>query len=336
MARDTHPEFRLTSNGKEISESQLREDFPDVFSFLEEWNKKSAVVELQTSGSTGVPKRFEVAKDVMWHSAGATIAALNLSTGLRALNPLSCAYVAGKMMVVRAMRGGWRLELTPPSTGVLSDLMDNFDFAAFVPMQVRGAAHNLNKIGCTILGGAPVDTDLEAELSGVKTKVYETFGMTETVSHIAIRQVAPRGNTHFEALPTVEFSKSNEGTLTIHAPAWGYEELKTNDVVELLGNENFKWLGRADFVINSGGIKLHPEVIEPKLRSVLHAEVYVTSESHKELGEQMIGVVLKGTVLPNDSKFLKRGLSKYEIPKAWKEVDEFPMTASGKISRKEL
>lgn len=339
MSRNTHPSFTLLHKGNELSDFQLESLFPEVHEFLADWNKKSTVLDLQTSGSTGRPKRFEVAKDVMWHSAGATIAALELKEGLSALNSLSCQYVAGKMMLVRAMRGGWRLELRRPSIDVLDEMEDEnekFDFTALVPLQVRGKAHKLNAIGCTILGGAPVDSVLEEELRAVTTRVYETFGMTETVSHIALRQLRPQSDSFFQALPTVSFSQNDDSTLTIHAQDWGYESLHTTDIVDLESEVRFKWNGRADFVINSGGVKLHPEVIEPKLRAVLNAEIYVKGEQHPELGTQLVGVVIEGTSIPERQKFLEAGLSTYEIPKVWKEMREFPMTASGKIERKEL
>lgn len=339
MSRNTHPSFTLLHNGNELTDFQLESLFPEVHNFLSDWNKKSAVLELQTSGSTGTPKRFEVAKDVMWHSAGATIAALQLKEGLSALNSLSCKYVAGKMMLVRAMRGGWRLELRHPSSNVLDELDDmkaSFDFTALVPMQVRGKAEKLNAIECTILGGAPVDSILEEDLKVVSTRVYETFGMTETVSHIALRQLTPQADSFFEALPTVSFSQNDDSTLTIHARDWGYETLVTTDIVDLESEVRFKWKGRADFVINSGGVKLHPELLEPKLRKVLNAEVYVKGVQHPELGEQLVGVVTEGTFIPEKLTFLETGLTSYEIPKVWKEVQQFPMTASGKINRKEL
>ncbi|NVK04621.1 MAG: AMP-binding protein [Flavobacteriia bacterium] len=339
MSRITHPSFTLLHKGNELSDFQLESLFPEVHEFLADWNKKSAVLELQTSGSTGTPKRFKVAKDVMWHSAGATIAALQLKEGLSALNSLSCQYVAGKMMLVRAMRGGWRLELRHPSTEVLDEIDDEnekFNFTALVPLQVRGKAQKLNAIDCTILGGAPVDSMFEEELKMVGTRVYETFGMTETVSHIALRQLTPHSDSFFQALPTVSFSQKDDSTLTIHAQDWGYESLHTTDIVELESEVRFKWRGRADFVINSGGVKLHPELIEPKLSTVLNAEVYVKGERHPELGTQLVGVVIQGTSIPEKQKLLEAGLSAYEIPKVWKEMQEFPMTASGKINRKEL
>lgn len=336
MERKIHPDFVLTHHGVQRTEDELVSVFPEVASFLEDWRSSNDEIVLYTSGSTGSPKQLSVSKDVMWHSAGATIAALDLKEGIRALNPLSSAFIAGKMMIVRAMRGGWSLELRKPSASVLEEIDEVFDFAAFAPLQVMGRVEHLNKIGCTILGGAPVDESLISELSAVQNRVYETYGMTETVSHIALKRIRPVADPFFEALPSVLFSKSPSDTLVIHAEEWGHPNLTTNDIVDLMDENRFTWLGRADFVINSGGVKLHPEKIEPVLRAVLKDEVYVKGVEDSKWGQRLVAVLREGKAQPVKEALLAQGLSEFEIPKEWVYVEAFPYTPSGKIDRKRL
>lgn len=337
MHTEIHPSFELRYDGSPISDDRLQSLFPDVHTFLEEWRNDDPNIKLKTSGSTGAPKQLSVSKQVMWHSAGATMAALGLQEGINACCALSASYIAGKMMCVRAMRGGWKLHLFDPSSDVLDKISTSFDFAAFVPMQVAGRVDKLNSIDVIILGGAPVDTTLKEQLRSVTTRVYETFGMTELVSHIALKQLTPELHNYFSALPGVSFDVDPENRLQILAREWGHSSIQTNDIVELVDSTHFKWKGRADFVINSGGVKLHPEQIEPVLESVIGRKVYVKPANDDVLGQKLIAVV-EGELNdpPTKDELQRNGLSAYECPKEWHTTEAFPLTPTGKIDRRAL
>lgn len=336
MPLSTHPKFQLVCNGVVPSDNYLIAHFPEVFDFLEAWNDSSDFIVQRTSGSTGVPKEIQVSKRVMWHSAGATISALRIPEGAKALLAMSAGYIAGKMMIVRAMRGGWTLDLQTPSTTILDAISSNYDFAALVPMQVLGRENGLKYIAKTILGGAPVSSELAEAIKSTSAEVYETYGMTETVSHIALKQISPQAQKAFTAVNGVTFS-SKDSKLVIHAKDWGWPELETTDVVELHSSTSFTWKGRADFVINSGGVKIHPEEVEPLLSELVGTQVYVTSEPDEKLGNRLVAVVEGEPVhTPSKEQLLNAGLTNFQVPKSWKTISSFPRTENGKIQRSRL
>lgn len=328
-----HPDFRIVAGGRALSRHALREFFPHIAHFLNEWDSGTNEIVLRTSGSTGQPKVIRVSKRIMWHSAGATIEALQLKKARRALLALSPEYIAGKMMIVRAMRAGWELEVVSPSGNPLKNTKGEFDFAALVPLQASAALDELYRIRKLIVGGAQVPGSLREALLKVDSEIYETYGMTETVSHIALKAVKEDAGM-FRALPGVTFSQDNRGCLIIHASEWGHDRLQTTDVVELPDSTHFIWLGRADFIINSGGIKVHPEKVERVLSHFYDAEIYVLPLPDETLGSRVVMAVENRTdlVIPDSLE----GLTKYEIPKEIRVVKQFPRTAGGKIDRKAL
>lgn len=332
MTRIVHPEFSLWCNGNLISQDQLADEFPSVYSFLKEWNDEQDFIQLKSSGSTGTPKSIRVSKVAMWHSAGTTISALKLSSSSRALLALSADYIAGKMMIVRAMRGGWKLELATPSTNVLAQVEGGFDFAALVPMQVETGLDELERIACIIIGGAPVGGALRQKLYDVKTQLFETYGMTETVSHIALKRIEP-GNHFFTGVEGVRFSSSEKGELIIHADAWGHPELRTTDVVELKGDHQFKWLGRSDFVINSGGVKIHPETVERQIEEYNGIAGYLVGIPDDVLGEKCVFVSTDSRV---EEGLVLDEIEVYKRPKMFFQIDHYPLTPTEKVSRPEL
>lgn len=335
MAFEIHPSFELLHHGQPIDGEKLAITFPSVSEFLDRWDDASNTLEIHTSGSTGKPKAVLIDKWIMWHSAGTTIEALKIAYGAKALLALSPEYIAGKMMLVRAMRGGWKLHIEEPSSDVLERVNERFDFTALVPLQVRGREERLMHFDSIIIGGAPMSIDLEMRLSKLPVHVYATYGMTETVSHIALREIAPKYSDSFKAVPGVEFTKGKEGQLIISAPAWKQDELETTDVVELLDSSTFKWKGRLDFVINSGGVKIHPEEIEPIIAQVIGQEAYIGGVTDPTLGSKVVGFTEK-EVGESDIEILRDRLPKYALPKEWRVVDTFPRTANGKILRRKL
>lgn len=307
------------------------EDFEKpVGDFLLDWFDGKSYMEMHTSGSTGVPKIIRVDKQAMVNSALATGDFFELRAGNKALHCLPVKYVAGKMMLVRAMILGLDLEFVAPSSHPLRNVDGNFDFAAMVPLQAQNSLSDLHRIKKLIVGGAKINSALENQLIKLPTQVFETYGMTETISHIAAKSV---GEKAFTVLPKVTISYDDQNCLVIHAPRIGDDVIETNDIVELVNENQFIFLGRIDNVINSGGIKLLPEQIEEKLAGKIEPRYFISSKEDKELGEKVI-LVIEGDSFTVDTSIFD-GLDKYEKPKEILFVPKFKETGNGKIIRKE-
>lgn len=307
------------------------EDFEKpVGDFLLDWFDGKSYIEMHTSGSTGIPKIIRVDKQAMVNSALATGDFFELHAGNKALHCLPVKYVAGKMMLVRAMILGLDLEFVAPSSHPLRNVDGNFDFAAMVPLQAQNSISDLHRIKKLIVGGAKINSALENQLIKLPTQVFETYGMTETISHIAAKSV---GEKAFTVLPNVTISYDDQNCLVIHAPRISDDVIETNDVVELVNENQFIFLGRIDNVINSGGIKLLPEQIEEKLAGKIEPRYFISSKEDKELGEKII-LVIEGNSFTVDTSIFDE-LDKYEKPKEILFVPKFKETGNGKIIRKE-
>lgn len=307
------------------------EDFEKpVGDFLLDWFDGKSYIEMHTSGSTGIPKTIRVDKQAMVNSALATGDFFELHAGNKALHCLPVKYVAGKMMLVRAMILGLDLEFVAPSSHPLRNVDGNFDFAAMVPLQAQNSIADLHRIKKLIVGGAKINSALENQLIKLPTQVFETYGMTETISHIAAKSV---GEKAFTVLPNVTISYDDQNCLVIHAPQISDDVIETNDVVELVNENQFIFLGRIDNVINSGGIKLLPEQIEEKLAGKIEPRYFISSKEDKELGEKII-LVIEGNSYNVDTSIFDE-LDKYEKPKEILFVPKFKETGNGKIIRKE-
>lgn len=317
------------------------------FSFLQTWWDDSPTMDVQTSGSTGTPKIITVEKDRMIQSAIMTCKFLGLNHGDKALLCLPVNYIAGKMMIVRALVAGLDLYSVEPSVHPLKKLPDmKFDFAAMIPMQVYHALKDpkeklkLKSIRHCIIGGASVDATMEKELSSMPNAFYVTYGMTETLSHIAMRRLnGPKASAYYEPLPTITLSLSDEGTLIIHAPLVANQIIKTNDMAHLLDNGLFEITGRQDNIINSGGLKFQPEILEQKLHQKIPNELVITSIHDIVLGEKIVLLIENPEISDKqlDMNILKKQiqatLSKHERPKLVYFCNRIPRTPNGKIDR---
>lgn len=307
------------------------EDFEKpVGDFLLDWFDGKSYIEMQTSGTTGVPKVISVSKQAMVNSALATGDFFELQPGNKALHCLPVKYVAGKMMLVRAMILGLDLDFVAPSSNPLRNNETDYDFVAMVPLQAQNSIQELKKVKKLIVGGAKVNNALEKQLVKLKTQSYETYGMTETITHIAAKKV---GEKAFTVLPHVTISYDDRNCLVIHAPRISEEVIVTNDIVELMNENQFVFLGRIDNVINSGGIKLIPEQIEEKLTGKIEARFFIASKVDKELGEKVV-LAIEGKKQNLDESIFSV-LDKYEKPKEIIFISKFKETANGKIMRKE-
>ncbi len=316
----------------------IREETPahaGAHRFCAEWLGPAETVELRTSGTTGAPRTIRMPKRAMAASARLTAEALNVGAGARALLCLPVHYVAGKMMIVRALVIGWDLRVVEPCANPLAGMDETFDFAAMTPMQLAAAldAGDLEKVRTLIVGGAPVPPGLAARLRGVRTRVFETWGMTETASHVALRRLGEEEDAPFTALPGVSFSLDGRGCLVVRAAHLGGEPIRTNDLAGLAGPRAFRWLGRADDVINTGGVKVFPAEVERKLAAALGGrEFFVAGAPDPKLGER-VTLFIEGPPeeLPED---LFAPLNRYERPREVRFLPRFRRTASGKVIRR--
>lgn len=311
----------------------------EIYSFILSFLNDEDTVVMCTSGSTGIPKKVVVEKEKMIISAKKTIDYFQLFPDDKVLLCLPVSYVAGKMMVVRALVGQLNLIVRKPSMTPLQELLstDKIDFAAFVPAQLNGVeVQDLKPLKKVILGGAKVSNELRLFLQDVETEMFETYGMTETLSHVAVKSInGSKQSDFFDALVGVHFDTDERGCLRIDAKDLVDELLITNDLVELDGRYSFKWLGRIDNVINSGGMKLIPEQLELELGQVIKERFFLSGRYSEEYGEEMILVVEgKEKEMAECQNWMDRNWEKKQHPKAVLWVGEFEETSSGKVNRK--
>ena len=312
--------------------------------FLSEWNNDSLFVHVQTSGSTGVPKPMLAEKRRMLASARITNDFLGLREGDAALLCMSLDYIAGKMMVVRSIERGLKLITVEPSGHPLnhSQLATDdcqIDFAAMVPLQVYNTLQvpeerkRLLQIRHLIIGGGAIDEALGAELKNFPNAVWSTYGMTETLSHIALRRLSgPEASDWYIPFPSVKVSLSEDGCLVIDAPEVCPERLVTNDIAEI-SPQGFRILGRKDNVICSGGIKIQIEEVERHLRPFLRAPYLISKRPDPKFGE--VAVLLTEDSVDEARQVCERVLPKYHLPRHYLHVDHLPLTETGKPARQQ-
>jgi O-succinylbenzoic acid--CoA ligase len=343
--RNVHLKFKLDNfNYKyedlmEVAYSYVKEGLPyqqELGSFLLDWLDEKDYIVVKTSGSTGKPKKLKIKKQAMVDSTLATGDFFNLEPGSKVLHCLPSNFIAGKMMIVRAIILGLELDMVQPSSHPRIDREKNYEFCAFTPMQLKNFAKDLKNLKTAIVGGGRVSKTIVDLIQGKKTNVYETYGMTETVSHIAVKKLnnftGSEEKKYFTTLPEITVSQNDRGCLVIDAPNLAEDKIVTNDIVKVISDTSFEWLGRYDNVVNSGGIKLFPEQIESKLQDKIPGEFFLASRADDTLGEKLI------LVLESDSNKLDTaifdGLEAYEKPKEIHAISRFKETKSGKIHRK--
>lgn len=297
--------------------------------FLLDWFDNKEYIEMTTSGTTGLPKVVRLQKQAMIQSALATGDFFSLKPGDKALLCLPVKFIAGKMMLVRSLILGLDLDIVGPSTEPLALNTIQYDFVAMVPLQVQNSIEDLKNIKKLIIGGAKMDSSLEEKLLPLKTEIYETYGMTETITHIAAKKV---GENFFSVLPNVKINTDNRDCLTITVPTISTEPIITNDLVKIIAKNQFTFLGRIDNVINSGGVKLIPEQIENKLIEKINTRFFVTGIPDSILGEKLI-LVIEGEKRDFPIDFFNV-LDKYEKPKEIVFVPKFKENENGKLLRK--
>lgn len=326
-----------------------RQFLREMKDFEAQWNSASPTMTVHTSGSTGQPRPMTAEKERMCASARATLSALGLSPGETALLAMPLRFIAAQMMMVRALVGHLRLLPIAPTSHPYATLHEAPDFAALTPMQVFESLklpHERSLLRRTrrlIIGGGAIPPRLEAQLRGFPHDVWSTYGMTETLSHIALRRInGPQASDIYRPIPGVKVSLSPSGTLVINAPAVCPRPLTTNDLAELTPDGGFRIRGRLDNVICSGGIKLQMEEIERKLAD-LPFPVQVTAIPDERLGEAVTLLCeMDADTAPANgwdrktiAAWCRQRLTPYEVPRHIFRVKALPRTATGKPARAE-
>ena len=311
----------------------------DLADFLDEWFSESPTVQVQTSGSTGVPKVMQVEKARMEASARMTCSFLGLKAGDRALLCMPLKYIGAKMVVVRSILWGLDLYCVQASSHPLLTLGFAPDFLAMTPAQVYSSLESedeaalLEATGHNIIGGGAIDVRLGARLRTFPNHVWSTYGMTETLSHIALRRLnGPEASDWYSPFEGVALRLTEEGALAIHAPAVCAEELITNDIAELHEDGRFRILGRKDNVINSGGVKIQIEAVEAQLLPLMPCAFQITAAPDAHYGEVVV-MLVEGEKGEDAFEAAFASLHAYSRPKHVFFVPELPRTGSGKPDR---
>lgn len=299
--------------------------------FILDWFDENPEITLQTSGTTGKPKEIIVPKQAMIDSALATGDFFGLEPKNTALCCLPVNFIAGKMMLVRALILGLDMDFAEANSAPLKNSDKEYDFVAMTPMQVENSLDKLHLIKKLIIGGSKISRSLEEKLREIPTEIYETYASTETLTHIAARKI---GEETFKLLPDISISLDERECLVINASRISKDKIVTNDLTELKSENEFVWLGRIDNVVNSGGIKLFPEKIEPQLAGKIPHRFFLGGIPDSVLGEKLV-LVIESEKYDFDTSVFDE-LDKYEKPKEIFFVSKFIETESGKIKRNEV
>ncbi len=332
------------------AQEQLQEGYgiaaiEDILEFVVEWSNRKEWVEARTSGSTGRPKKIKIQKEHIVASALRTLGFLDLKPGNSALLCMPNRFIGGKMMIARSIIGELDLHIAESAATPEIPEGKTIDFAAVVPYQMRNiladetATEQWKGVRKIIIGGGQVDPALDEELKKWPNDIYESFGMTETISHVALRKITGASEREpFRLLDGIEVTQDDRGCMMLHSELLPENPLITNDIVEMVGEDAFHWMGRADNMINSGGVKIIPEVIEKLAKPLMHTKFFFAGLPDEKLGEKVALILESEPMSPEDQKELLRDLSqelhKYELPKEIHFVGAFEETDNGKVNRK--
>ncbi len=350
-------------NGRELTYIDIANGVPielatefekSTIDFSRRWLSGANTFKMHTSGSTASPKSIVLTRESMKASAAKTARYLGISRGDTALVCLPTSFIGGKMMLVRGFELGLNMTAVEPVSNPVHNMPSNFhfDLISLVPLQLGeilaaddGKLEILNRMKCILVGGAALDPKLEALAQQVQAPLYATFGMTETASHIALRRINGKHRSKFfQALPGVEISQDHRGCIRIEAPELLDSPIVANDLIELSGQNQFRWLGRIDNVINSGGLKINPESVEEKIFRILKPETFdrrffIAGVADPRLGQRLV-MIIEGPE-PTDSDEsqtldkLRKGLGSTHSPRSLFYVSRFIEATNGKVRRRE-
>jgi O-succinylbenzoic acid--CoA ligase len=341
--------FSPSSNSFPLAESDFQRE---VYDFCQKWNAGQSEFTFSTSGSTGVPKSLVISREKMIYSANLTANWLNLKANDVALLCLPIQYIAGAMVLVRALVLDLKVILIDPKADLIESLKKKsiaVDLASFLPnqwMKLMADVPLLNKcfFQCkgVLLGGGPLDIVLEKMTYACDFPVFHTYGMTETVSHIAFREISPNSEEpNYHVLPNIFIQKNDQGCLRIKSFLTDNKWIETNDLVNLINEESFQILGRTDFVINSAGFKIFPQKVENLCQDFFHSldldvQLFVFGIHDKIYGQKAI--LISNNAQANDHfdallEFLLTKLDRKELPKSILFIPTFQLTPNGKIDQ---
>ena len=342
-------------NKDDILKANLVE-FEDIYlqesiAFCRKWLQGDEAFEVQTSGSTGNPKLIRPTRQELEASLKMSQKFFNWKGGEKALVCLHTQYIAGKMMLLRGLEFNWTMYLQKPNNNPLEKFDNSIDFVAFIPLQIQNILENCpNKLGLftsqgnIIIGGAAMSLTLEEKIRQIATpKIFQTYGMTETLSHIALRRLNGEFfQENFMPLDNVGVRLDDRDCLCLTSPSTSFLEIATNDIAEIAKNGSFRILGRVDNVINSGGVKIQLEEVESNIEKIfeqmkLQRRFYCVGKTDEYWGQILI-LCIEGELLPvdveenlyNNFRMLPE---KYHIPKKIIYQSKFSETETGKIKR---
>ncbi|NVJ85299.1 MAG: AMP-binding protein [Algoriphagus sp.] len=344
-----HFENQIFRTPDDFQTSSENEVLKQALLFCRDWIVGKEKFIQKTSGSTGTPKEIQITRSQLLASAKATAAFFQIEKSDLLLACLHPNYIAGKMMLVRAMVWDAAVILVEPTSDPLANLAENLlpDFVAMVPLQVETCLNNpkskqkLQQIKHVLIGGAPSSLRLQRQLSENHINAWQSFGMTETVSHIALAKITGEA-LWYQPLPGVQIGQDDRETLWIESPMSGNQRIQTNDKVIINSSRYFRWLGRVDFVVNSGGVKLFPESLEPQIEESIDRlfpgkRFFLGGIPDQMLGQELVLLIESNEKDSNRAKNLLHELEtilpKFERPRKIHFLDHFEETSSGKINR---
>jgi O-succinylbenzoic acid--CoA ligase len=363
MTPPAHSPDALVLNGKifyfdEIAAYSFRNSIPingyeaKVLEFCRDWLTGVQEFSIRTSGSTGPAKLIVLPREQLEASAQRTIRLLGLAPGDRVLVCINTEYIGGMMLLVRGLLGHLPLTILEPTAHPAGALLEGppFAFASFVPLQLHSLLTHqpdlrptLNQMKAILVGGAPVQGALQRLVQDLQAPVYHTYGMTETASHIGLRRLnGPQPEEAYAVPPEISLGQDDRGCLTIQGDVTGHDVLTTHDLVELLPENRFRWLGRVDNTLNSGGYKVQVEKVETALAAALaghHLDrrLAVIGLPDERLGQRVVAI-MEGDPLPGETEAtllqaLRTGLHPYEVPKEFHYQQQLHQTTTGKLDR---
>ncbi len=301
-----------------------------VIEFIVSWLNGTQDFQFHTSGSTGKPKSIHLSREVLEYSARQTMEIIGWppTPDHRFLLCINPHFIGGTMVIVRALLSEAILEVVPPSSDVVVN--HPYHLASMVPMQVtkilEQSPETFNHLRQVLIGGGQLHANVEAQLLPLSTQFYHTYGMTETASHVALRKI---GQPYYKAVGDAHFQSAIDGSLEITGTVTDGRVVQTTDIVKLVDNQQFQWLGRKDFVINTGGFKVQPEHVESTIAPQLHGRYILSSLPDDLLGQRV--------VLIAEESFKELDFSKlhpYEKPKNLFFGQKVILTANDKVDRK--
>ena len=335
MNQRIHKSFKL--NGVSHNEQSLLKKITSntellfLKSLIASWFDTNNHLEVKTSGSTGNPKKIKIPKEDFIESCLLTKKTFDLNEKSRVINCLPVDYIAGKMMFIRALVLGLDIYTFPIKSKPIDKLESNYDLIAMTPLQLASSMNHIERIKNVIVGGGPVQNDLKRKVLSLKNNIFETYGMTESLTHVAIKNLT-KNEKNFHALEGITFAE-NSGCLLINTPHLSSKQIQTNDKINLVSNTEFSWLGRKDFIINSGGVKINPEELENKLIESYNQNFVISSVKDEILGQKLV-IVFEKTIPEDWIKSLEK-FEKIFRPKKVYCLNKF-LYINGKTDRKHI